>query len=464
MNEFNGKRMNDSIRKNKNKGKTSCTIVVPLGKDPDTGRYLQKWITVKGGVTEAKLKKAEIIHQMKTGTYIEPGKTTLKEYLEDWLKNHAKPNLAPRTYEGYESIVRVHLAPALGRIILSQLKPEHIQKYYSDKLKSKCLNKKNLISPRTVRRHSMCLHCALETAVKMGLLYRNPADAVDPPPDTQTEMHTMDEDDIRVFLDAAKRTAYYPLFYTALYTGMRRSELLALRWSDIDLLRCQLSVSRSLHQLRDRSFIFRQPKTVKGRRLIALTPSNALVLKEHKENQIAQRIVLGTTLKEDDLVFSQFSYPRNEQKRIEELEAARIKYNQGLPNSFIDLVNKYITVSPTAAQYANKLTETGTHKIEAVVLFAPLLPDSMSNAWSKLAKRNGLKDCHLHIARHSMASGMLKMGIHPAVVQQRLGHASIQITIDTYSHILPGLQEAAALRLDDWMTPKQPAKAVVLRK
>ena len=150
----------------------------------------------------------------------------------------------------------------------------------------------------------MNLHTALESAVKWGLLSRNPADAVNPPRFQRPEWHTLSEDDIHTFLEAAKATPYYALFYLAIYTGMRRSELLALRWSDIDLLLCQIYVTRTLHQLRDGSIVYRAPKTAKGRRMIALSPSAASVLREHKEKQELDRAMLGISLRDDDLVCS----------------------------------------------------------------------------------------------------------------------------------------------------------------
>jgi len=198
----------------------------------------------------------------------------------------------------------------------------------------------------------------------------------------------MNESDIHIFLEFAKSTPYYALFYLALFTGMRRSELLAPRWSDVDLILCQLSVTRALHHLQDGSLIFRQPKTAKGRRLISLSPSTAIVLREHREQQEKMRQTLGLTLVEDDLVFCQ-------------------------------------------------------------VDGKPLLPNSVSHAWTKLAIRAGLKGIRLQDARHTHASLMLKQGIHSKIVQERLGHASIQITLDTYSHVAPGLQQAAANRFDD---------------
>ena len=162
----------------------------------------------------------------------------------------------------------------------------------------------------------------------------------------------MNESDIHIFLEFAKSTPYYALFYLALFTGMRRSELLALRWSDVDLISCQLSVTRALHQLQDSSLIFRQPKTAKGRRLISLSPSTAIVLREHRDQQEEIRQAFGSILAEDDLIFCH-------------------------------------------------------------VDGKPLLPHSVSNAWSKLARRTGLKGIRLHDARHTHASLMLKQGVHP---------------------------------------------------
>jgi integrase len=368
--------------------KDSYTIVLNLGTDPATGKYKQQWVSVKGTKKDAEKKLAELLHQFDTGTFIKPGKTTLAEFLERWLKDYAWPNLAPRTAEGYEDIIRRHIIPSLGNIPMMQLKPEHIQRYYSDKLAKGRCDGKGALSAQSVRHHHMVLHKALDCAMQWGLLTRNAADAVTAPHAQRPEMQTWNEDDIRHFLKAAKGTPYHPIFYLALFTGMRRSELLALRWCDVDLLFSQIYVSRSLHHLRDGNSVFRQPKTDKGRRTVALPPSAVLILEEHRQKQTLDRAMLGKSLNEDDLVFS----------------------------------------GPEGK---------------------PLLPNTVTHAWIKLVRRIGLKNIRLHDARHSHASLMLKQGIHPKVVQERLGHASIQVTLDLYSHVAPGLQEAAARRFDD---------------
>jgi integrase len=366
--------------------KNSYTIVLNLGTDPATGKRKQQWISVKGTKKEAEKRLSDLLHQLDTYTFLRPAKTQLTEYLERWLQDYVRPNLTPRTTEGYEHIIRKYLIPALGNMTLNQLKPEHLQRYYSEKISGG-------LSPQTVRHHHTALHKALETAVEWGVLSRNIADAVILPRVQRLDMQTWGEDDVTLFLEAAKSTPYHALFYTALFTCMRRSELLALRWQDVDFILSQVCVSRSLHCLRGGSVVFRPTKTAKGRRAIALSPSAFMVLREHREKQEVHRAMIGIPLTDDDLVFSHLDGK-------------------------------------------------------------PLLPNTVTHAWIKLVRWTGLKPIRLHDARHTHASIMLKQGIHPKIVQERLGHANIAVTLDTYSHVIPGLQEAAAKRFDEAFTTK----------
>lgn len=375
------------------RGKNSYSLAVSVGRDLETGKYRYQWVTVKGTKKDAEKRLSELLNQIDNGTFMKPSKTTLAEYLERWLKDYAWSNLSPRTAEGYESIIRQHVIPSIGSLRLAQLKPEHLQQYYSEKMTDGRCDGKGALSQTTVNHHHTCLHRALKMALKWGLISRNPADAVTPPRPQRTEMQTMNEEEVETFLEFVKKTPYYALFYLNIFTGMRRSELLALRWCEVDLDLCEVSVIRSLHHLHNGSLIFRQPKTVKGRRMIALTPSTALMLREHKKNQEVTKLMLGVGVKDDDLVFSQ-------------------------------------------------------------VDGKPLLPDTVSHAWTKTVKRAGLKHFRLHDGRHTHASIMLKQGIHPKIVQERLGHATISTTLDLYSHVAPGLQEAAARHFDEAFSPK----------
>jgi len=369
------------------RGKDSYSVVVSVGRDPTTGKQKQLWVSVKGTKREAERRLSELLSQVDGGNLIRPSKTTLAEYLETWLKEYVWAELAPKTAEGYELVVRRHLIPALGRITLTGLKPEHIQRYQSDKLSSGRADGKGGLSPRTVRHHHMALHAALGRAVKMGLLSRNVADSVSPPRYQRHQWQSLSEFGVSSVLEAAKETSYYVLFYQALFTGMRRSELLGLRWCDVDLLLGRVQVTRALHQLGTGEIVVRTPKSERSRRVVSLPPSAALLFQEEKEKQRRERAIVGPEVKDDDLIF------RDHEGR-------------------------------------------------------PLRPDTVTHAWVKLVRRIGLRGIRLHDARHTHASLMLKQGVHPKIVQERLGHASIQLTLDTYSHVAPGLQEAAAAGFD----------------
>lgn len=366
----------------KSRGKNTYSVIINLGKNPTTGKFKQRWVTVNGSKKDAEKRLSELLHQQDTGALMQPDKTTMTDYLNRWLSDYARPNLSPRTIEGYEHILQRYFIPALGNIALSQLKPEHLQQYYSKMLG-------NGLSAQTVRHHHTVLHKALQTAVEWVIIIRNVADAVTPPRAQSPEMQIWNESEISQFLESVKPTQYYALFYTALFTGMRRSELLALRWQDIDFILGQIYVNRSLHVLKGGRVIFKSPKTAKGRRTVALPPSAFLVLNEYRETKEAESLLLDKPITDADLVFS--------------------------------------------------------------TLGKPLLPNTVTHAWIKLVRRSGLKVIRFHDARHSHASLMLRQNIHPKVVQERLGHSTIAITLDIYSHVTPGLQEAAAKRFDDAM-------------
>jgi len=303
------------------------------------------------------------------------------EYLDRWLQDYARPNLSPRTAEVYSYIIERHVSPVLGRLSLTQLKPEHLQRYYADKQAAS-------LSPQTIRHHHTLLHKVLKTATEWGLLLRNPVDAVSPPRVHRAEVQFWTAVEVARFLEVISDSLYYPVFYLALYTGIRRSELLGLRWSDVDLLLDQLSIARALHVVRGGNVISTQPKSATSRRIVALSPATVLMLRDHKKEVQQRYDSFGMVLTDQGLVFAHMD---------------------------------------------------GT----------PLLPNSVSHAWLRLVRKAGVKPISFHGARHTHASLILKQGIHPKVVQECLGHSTIAITLDTYSHVAPGLQETAARRFDE---------------
>ena len=376
--------MKGYIRK---RGKGSWSLWVDIERDLETGKRKQQTLTVRGSKKDAERELRVILTSIEAGTCIKPTKLTVAEYLQQWLRDYAAINTAPRTYEGYAGIVHAHLIPALGSIPLVALQPQHIQAYYSKALQSGRKDGKGGLSAQTIHHDHRVLFEALQHAVKQGILIRNVAEAVDPPRPEYKEMATLAPEAVNKLLDAVRGTPYYNLFYTAIYTGLRRSELLALRWHHIDLELATLSVVETIHQLHNGEYIVRQPKSKRGRRLIALSPSLALLLREHKAKQQFDRMLLGKPLTEKDLVFSN---------------------PDGLP----------------------------------------FRPNRVTRYFKDIADSIGLNGLRFHDLRHTHATLMLRQGIHPKIVSERLGHSSVAITLDTYSHVLPGLQEAAARRFD----------------
>lgn len=333
---------------------------------------------------EAEKRLAEMLHQIDTGFFIKPDKTLFSEYLKTWVIDYVKPNLSPRGYERYDGIIKKNIITAFNNITLTQLKPEHLQKYYNGMLERG-------LSPRTIRYHHSVIHKALKMAMKRGYLNHNVADAVEMPKIKQKEMQVWNEGEINKFLESAKNSPYYELFNLALFTGMRRSELLGLQWKDIDLVYGQISVNKGLHHLKDGTFVFTQPKSEKSRRTIALAPSTSLMLKSLWESRVIEGMMVKLAINEDSLVFC-------------------------MPDG------------------------------------RPLRPNTITRAWETQALKAEVKVIRLHDARHTHASIMLKQGIHPKIVQERLGHSSIEMTLDIYSHVAPGMQEAAAKRFDEIIT------------
>jgi len=370
------------------RSKGSWTLWVDFGRDPETGKRKQQVFTVRGSKSDAQRELRAILTRIEGGAYIKPTKLTVGEFLTQWLEKYVLTNTSPRTAEGYRGIIQRHLMPNLGAIPLTQLHPSHIHGYYAKALSKGGAENNGKLSARTVRNIHKVLSEALSHAVKWQILVRNVALAVDPPRPSQSEMATFTEEQARLFLEAVAESPYHELFTVALYTGMRRSELLGLPWKDVDLYLAQLSVTQTLHRLSSGGFIFGKPKTAKSRRTIALPPTVCILLGQLKERQIGERLLLGLKLQDDDLVFSK-------------------------PDG------------------------------------KPLDPSTITHTFKKIIKSAGLPNLRFHDLRHTHASLMLKQGIHPKIVSERLGHSSIGITLDTYSHVMPGLQEAAALRFEE---------------
>jgi integrase len=369
------------------RGKRSWAIILDIGEDPN-GKRRQKWHSFKGTKKEAEVKMADLVTALNTGAYVPPGKLTVSEFLEKWLAEYAVANVSPKTYERYEGVVNNHLVKAFGSTPLVRLQPMQIQASYTKALlEGRADGREGGLSARTVLHHHRILHEALGQAVKWQLLARNPADAVEPPRPEDKEVTAMDETASALLIDAAIGTRLYMPILLACTTGMRRGEILALRWKDCDLRGGVLTVNQAVEETRQ-GIRLKAPKGRKGRR--------------RKARPISLPALLVEALREH----------RREQDRHREMFGADY-------DSAADLVCCGVDGSLWK-------------------------PSAFTSAYRDLLRRREIPNIGFHNLRHSHASQLLRNGINPKVISERLGHSRVGFTLEVYSHLLPGMQEEAA--------------------
>jgi integrase len=274
------------------------------GRD-EAGRQIFDYHTIHARTKrEAESVRTQVLHALDTGGYVEPSRLTVALYLEQWLDDYAAHSLAPKTYDSYCDIVRKHLIPALGDVRLSQLQPARIERYYASELSNGRLNGKGGLSQQSVIYEHRILRCALKRAVRIGLLAANPCDRVDPPKPAKREMRALDETDTERLLAAARLVeplSLHAAILLAANTGMRRGEVLGLRWADVDLDHGVLHVQRSLQQSRA-GVAFKEPKTATSRRMLPLDAETLAELRSYRIRQSERRLALGRGWNDCDLV------------------------------------------------------------------------------------------------------------------------------------------------------------------
>jgi integrase len=354
------------------RGKSSWQIQIYI----EGKRYYE---VVRGQKRDAQRRLNELLVNQDKGLLKPAGRITVTQHFTNWLEGYVKTNCSQRTYEGYQSIIKNHLLPALGNLTLKQLTPQVIQSYYG-----KAVSK---LSNRTVHHQHRVLSESLKYAARQGYLGLNPCEMVNPPRPYKKTMRTLTPTEVEHLLEAGKDSYYYPVIYFAVSTGLRQAEILGERWRDIDLDMLSISVSQVLYK-RGGVTTFNQPKTAHSRRRVAMTPKLAEFLREYRANREWLYVQANKLLSLDDLVFTSY---------------------QG----------------------------------------QPLNPSVLTHNFHKITLKAGLSGVRFHDLRHTFASLMLLRGVSPKVISEALGHASVAFTMDTYSHIIEGMQSNAMKLLDD---------------
>ncbi len=422
-------------------------VKIELDPDPITGRRRQKWHSGFRTKRAAERARIDLLSKFDRGEYVEPTQQTLGGFLTEWL-DAIRPTVRPSTFQSYARNMRLHVIEHLGSVRLGKVDAGALNGLYAKllasgrrpssrkgagyspavvaralelraeglsltataaRLRSELdeavhITKDTLASllrrhaaavdgagatgldPRTVNYIHTILHRAFKDAVRWGRLPRNPCDAADPPRGGQKSdgFQTWDAASLRQFLasSAASDDRLHALWVLLATTGMRRGEALGLRWSDVDLDAGRLRVVQTIISVRGQVTVG-EPKTARGRRPVALDPSTVAVLRGHRKRMLEERLLAGEDFADEGLVF---------------------------------------------------------HRPDGT----SLRPESVSDTFKRRVKAQGLPPLTLKGLRHTWATLALEQGIHPRVVQERLGHSTIAITLGIYSHVAPTLHDEAA--------------------
>lgn len=384
---------NGSLRKNKN-GKFELTITI--GTNPNTGKSIRKSFSGKT-IKEVNRRRDEYISSKISGTYIEPNRLKLGEWLSTWLNTYKKDQLSPKTFDRYESILNLHIIPSLGTIRMQQLKSEDIQNLYNSKKETGRCDASGGLSASSIRYIHIILKQALEKAKELDYINKNPAIYCVLPKMTKSNVKALAPEDMTKIINTLdKGNTYDLLILTDLLTGLRQGELLALNWSDIDFENNNINVNKSLSIIKNRdenkttkfTQVIKDPKTESSKRIVPLPESIVPILKKHKTKMAENNLAAG----------------RNN--------------------------NNYNLVFPSS---------NGT----------PLTPSNVRRHWINVLDKVGIDHVKFHTLRHNYASILIEHEADMKSVQELLGHKDISTTMNIYVHTNEQQKKRVVSKIDD---------------
>ncbi len=321
-------------------------------------------------------KLAKALSQRADGIVVDDQNLSFGDYLDLWLSDCVRGTVRESTFSRDKYLVTNHIKPSVGRVKLKNVNALHLQSLYRERIDSG-------LSGSTVQKIHHVIHKALSQAVRWSLIPRNPADDVQAPTPAPKEIHPLSAHEARRLLEAARDDRLEALYVLAVHTGMRRGELLGLKWEDVDLDNFMVRVRRTITR-KGTGYVLGEPKTKKSRRTVRLTARAVDALRSHRARQAQEKLRAGSLYSDQGLIFA--------------------GEGGGL-------------INPSNLRQRS---------------FMPLL------------ERAGLSQITFHDLRHTCASLLFQKNVHPKFVQELLGHASVAITLDTYSHVLPGMGGEAA--------------------
>jgi integrase len=364
-----------SIYQRQSDGRWVASLTLPNGKRKSFYGRTRK---------EVQEKRRQALRELDQGVDLSGKRLTVAQFFDQWLASIAGGAVKTKTYEGYESIVRIRVKPRIGRLTVTQVTPLHLQSLYAE-LAAAGLSNRSIVHTHRV------LHRAFGQAVRWGLIPRNPCDGATPPQARRSEMQVLSAEQAGFLITRTRGTPSHALYALALSTGMRLGELLGLKWEDVDFESRRLFVRRALQRQKGKGLVFVEPKTGRSRRSIKLGETAIAALREKKREQLAWRLALGDQWEDSNLVFTNGSG-------------------------------------------------------------GPVDPSWQRHLFKKALVEAGLPEVRFHDLRHTAATLLLSGGVHPKVVSEMLGHSTITLTLDTYSHLVPVLHDHAAELMDSLLT------------
>jgi integrase len=363
------------------RGAGTWELKFDVGTDPRTGKRLTKYHSFKGTKREAEAELVRLKAAANRGDYIDPTKTTLLQFLDRW-ETWAATQVSAKTLERYRELAAHHVRPHLGAMRMQRIKTADFAELYGQLQRSKPEGGAGL-APRTVGHVHRLLHRVFGHALKWGVTSNNPVGAAEPPRVPRTEIEILAPDQIKAVLQGLRGRRLYGVAMIGFATGMRRGEMVALRWGDVDLENGKIRVERSLGQT-SAGLAFKEPKTKAGRRTVSIPPSIVAELRNHWRQQQQQRLVLGLGRSTpDDLVFTR----------------------------------------PDAS---------------------PWPPDRLSTTWAKTVSGLKLPKVTLHALRHTHVSQLIAAGLDVVTVSRRIGHSNPTVTLTVYAHLFGNTDERAS--------------------
>lgn len=385
-------------------GPNRYRVFIDLGRGAD-GKRRQHTEVVRGTRKEAERRERDLLRTRETGTFVEPHRMTVAEYMAKWLESvHQK--VEPNTYRGYEQRARTHIVPDLGHVKLTDLSPLLIEQAEASWLRQGNRRTGGPLDPQTVLHTHRVLHAAMERAVRWRLVPLNPVDGVEPPHVPAKERDFLTAEESERLVTALIDTEYELPILVGLYCGLRPTEYLALRWRDVDLDAGELRVTQNVHRIRQDEatdhmgqrvygFRFGPAKTHRSKRPVSMPAVVVDLLRVHRSQQAAARLQAGAVWTDLDLVFTDArGYPHNH--------------------------------------------------------------DRVRRAFYKALDAAGVQQVVLYALRHTMATLVPHETKDLKLVATRLGHSNEMLVLRTYGHLLPGVDREAADRLGEVVKRRVP--------